>query len=141
MMARVIADPNFQKLKPHEQKRLVKGEWRMDSQWIDLAVDSGLDRQYFLNIYKHLCGYSHSGYLSTLQIRDNWKSYEGQLEMTERITGIICSVLAHFIYVYCEFFPAAHEALQAQPDQKFIASLWRTTPEDWANYYKNRQDQ
>jgi hypothetical protein len=76
LLARIRIDPHFKNLSKRQQAKLIEGQWRMNFQWIDLALEAGLDEHYFLNIYKHLCGYSHTAYLSTVQIRDSWKSYE-----------------------------------------------------------------
>ena len=141
LMEKIKTNPHFQMLTSKQQERLIKGEWRMNLQWIDLAMGSGLDRQYFINIYKHFCGYSHTAYLSTLQMRDSWNSFQDQQKMTVMVAGVVCSVLAHFAHDYCEFFPAARAALYAHPSHKRIADNWRVTREQWAEFRSQQQGQ
>lgn len=56
-----------------------KGEWRLPAKtvngrldwpgWVDLAETAGFGRKHAEDIYRYLCGYSHSGYIPALQLR------------------------------------------------------------------------
>jgi hypothetical protein len=127
-------DPYFLELKKDQQEKLLNGNWRMSFQWKHLAAQAGLDEFYFLNTYKHMCSYSHSGYLSTVQIQESWSSMEAQKSMSQAVASITNNVLAYFILKYVEFFPAARHALDARPQDKLLVVLWATTPEEWKSF-------
>ncbi|MBI9035881.1 MAG: hypothetical protein JEZ03_15575, partial [Bacteroidales bacterium] len=58
----------FQRLSKDAKKKIKRGEWKHYLKWKDLAVDAKFDEIMFIDMYKYLCSYSHSGRLSVLQL-------------------------------------------------------------------------
>ncbi len=117
-------------------KRLLGGEWRIGSGWLDLGISAGFHKEYFKNIYGYLCGYSHSSYLSALQIGQA-QSIEDQKMLSEAMLGVGVVVMAHFTFSYSNTFSTANNVLLANPAAKSIAEKWKFGPEDMSKIYGN----
>ena len=94
----------FKSLTPNEQKKALKGEWRLNYKWHDLATKAGFNEIYFRQQYKFLCGYAHASRLSVIQIQQN-KTFEKQKEMTWASIGTLIIILAKHMYDYIEIMP------------------------------------
>ncbi len=70
-----------------QRRKILGGEWRIGNDWADLGAQAGFHTKYFDNIYGYLCGYSHSSYISVLQVGQA-KSIEDQQMLTKSILGI-----------------------------------------------------
>lgn len=141
LIERMKTDPHFLAMNKSQQDKLVKGNWRMGLQWKDLASLAGLDALYFNNIYKHLCGYSHSGYISTVQIRDSWNSIKDQKEMARTVAVVTSNVLSYFAVKYCEFFPNAQQVLDARSELKSLVETWAVKAKHWEEVRLAQQGQ
>lgn len=80
----IEALPQFQSYSTRQQAKLLGGEWKIGMSWTDLGNEAGFHEKYFNNIYSYLCGYSHSSYISALQVSQA-KSVETQKNLTEAI--------------------------------------------------------
>lgn len=119
----------FQKYTPKQQSRLLKGDWRIGKDWSDLGVQAGFHEQYFKDVYGYLCGYSHSNYLSALQVGQA-QSIEEQRKLTQAILGIGLALMAHFAFSYSSAFSSAALVLATSTEARRIAEKWRFKPEN-----------
>ncbi|MCR4303864.1 MAG: DUF5677 domain-containing protein [Gallionella sp.] len=117
-----------------QRKKLLGGEWRIGKGWADLGTQAGFHNKYFDNIYGYLCGYSHSSYLSALQVGQA-QSIEDQQRLTQSILGIGVVLMAHFAFSYAAAFSNAESVLSAYPDARRVAEKWRFGPKDMASIY------
>lgn len=126
--------PQIANYTDRQRKKLLNGDWRIGKGWADLGAHAGFHGKYFDNIYGYLCGYSHSSYLSALQVGQA-KSIENQQKLTQSIMGIGVVLMAHFAFSYSRAFSNAEKVLSGNPTVKRIAEKWRIDPEDMAAIY------
>ena len=119
---------------PNQQGQLLKGKWRVGNGWTDLGVNAGFHKKYFDNIYSYLCGYSHSSYISAIQVGQA-QSREDQECLTSSILGIGTVIMAHYAFSYSKTFDSAIEVLNKNGAAKAIAEKWHFGPEDMAAIY------
>lgn len=117
-----------------QRKKLLEGEWRIGNGWADLGGFAGFHEKYFKNIYSYLCGYSHSSYLSALQVGQA-KSIADQQMLTQSIIGVGVVLMAHFAFSYSEAFNTASVVLSANPNAMRVAEKWRLGTKDMAAIY------
>lgn len=125
---------NFAKLSEKQQRRVLGGEWRVGQAWSDLSKNAGFNENYFKNIYGYLCGYSHSSYISALQVGQA-QDIEDQRMLTESIMGIGVVVMAHFTHSYSSLFEAAGNVFSRDLAAKKVAEKWHFGAEDMAEIY------
>lgn len=118
-----------------QRSKLLGGEWRIGISWADLGAQAGFHPKYFENTYSYLCGYSHSSYLSALQVGQA-QSIEDQRMLTQSILGVGIVLMAHFVFSYSGAFGNAENVLSANPSAKRVAETWRFGPEDMAPIYE-----
>jgi Family of unknown function (DUF5677) len=121
-----------------QQEQLLKGKWRVGNGWTDLGVNAGFYKKYFDNIYSYLCGYSHSSYISAMQVGQA-QSIEDQESLTNSILGIGIVIMAHYAFSYSETFDSAREVLNKNSAAKAIAEKWHFGPEDMTVIYDRKQ--
>ena len=126
--------PQFLTYSPKKRAELLKGNWRTGNSWSNLGVKSGFHERYFKNIYSYLCGYSHSSYLSALQIGQS-KTIADQRRLTQSILSIGLAIMAQFTFNYSNIFDSANHVLESNPETKRIAEKWRLRPEEMAAIY------
>ncbi|MEO6882589.1 MAG: DUF5677 domain-containing protein [Bacteroidia bacterium] len=101
-------NPIFKLLEQHDQKKALKGEWRLNFKWHDLAMKAGFSEAFFRQQYKFLCCYAHASRLSVIQIQQN-KTIEQQKEMVISAIDTLLMVLAKHMYDYIEIMPELKE--------------------------------
>lgn len=131
LKAEVESSPYICDYNDKQRKKLINGDWRIGKSWADLGISAGFHEKYFKNIYGYLCGYSHSSYLSALQVGQA-QSIEDQRKLTQSILGIGVVLMANFAFSYSSAFSGANKVLSANPLAKRIAEKWRFGPEDMA---------
>lgn len=134
LKSEIGAAPQFQIYSSNQRKQLLKGEWKTGISWTDLGVEAGFHEKYFKNIYSYLCGYSHSSYISALQVGQA-DSPETQRSLTQAILGIGVVIMAHYAFTYSRVFKQAEAVLAVKPEARRIAEKWRFGPEDMAAIY------
>ena len=122
----------FKVMSAKSQKDTLKGKWRGDNSWSDIAVKAGFHGTYFRMTYSYLCGYSHASYASALQVGQ--AAPETQLELGRSILGLGSVVMAHFIQAYQVLFPAATEVL-VKARGFDVAAKWYFSAEDMDSIY------
>lgn len=124
----------FQALPQKHKSKLLKGEWRMERSWTDLGVAAGFHEKYFRNIYNYLCGYSHSSFISVLQVGQA-KTTADQAMLAQAIMGIGVVVMAHFSSAYVLLFESAAQVLQQNKEAARVAEKWRFSAKDMVTVY------
>lgn len=125
----------FQSYSAKQQQKLLLGDWRVGKSWIDLGVEAGFHQQYFKEVYGYLCGYSHSSYLSALQVGEA-NSIDSQKLLTRGILGIGLVIMAHHAFSYSSAFNLTETLLSKNIAAKKTADVWRFEPEDMDILYK-----
>ncbi len=126
----------FKSFTTNQQTEILKGKWRVGSGWSNLGVAAGFHKKYFDNIYSYLCGYSHSSYISAMQIGQA-KSIEEQESLTNSIMGIGIVIMAHYAFSYSAAFESAKEVLNKSNIAKAIAEKWHFGPDDMDAIYSH----
>jgi hypothetical protein len=125
----------FQRLDQKLQSKILKGEWRAGKSWADLGVEAGFHQIYFRNTYGYLCGYSHSSYISVVQVRD-----ARLLEDQDMLTGIMMTVgmriMALFVASYSRLFSSVSEILDRNKSALAMADKWHFTVADMDGIFK-----
>lgn len=124
----IEGSPLLSEYSPKEIKELKKGNWRVGWSWGGEAVRAGFHKLYFDNVYSHLCGYSHSNYISAMQVGQA-QSITDQSRLASAGIQISIHILAHFIHLYASLFSQAADLLAASP-AKPVADLWHFKAED-----------
>jgi len=120
--------PFFNTLSKKKKDQALKGFWRLDNPWVNLAKQSGFSEPFFRQQYKFLCGYAHSSRLSIIQIQQS-KELEQQKEMAKASISVLMVVLAKFMYDYIQLIPelkAVEKDLEAFP----MISIWKMVGEN-----------
>jgi hypothetical protein len=126
--------PQLQAYTQKQRAKLLEGDWRIGNGWSDLSVQAGFHEKYFKNIYGYLCGYSHSSYISALQVGQA-QTIEDQQMLSQAILGIGVVIMAHFAFSYSGAFNSARAVLTANNEARRVAEKWRFGPEDMAAIY------
>ena len=134
LRAEIESSPYLLTYTNKQRKKLIDGDWRTGRGWTDLGISAGFHEKYFKNIYGYLCGYSHSSYLSALQVGQA-HSIDDQQMLTQSILGIGVVLMAHFAFSYSSAFSDANAVLSANPSAKRVAEKWRFDSEDMAEIY------
>ncbi|MGD8220193.1 DUF5677 domain-containing protein [Pseudomonas thivervalensis] len=124
----IQSSEHFKKYSLKEQAQLLKGNWRVSWSWGEEAVRAGFHRRYFDNVYGYLCGYSHSNYISAMQIGQA-QELSIQAQMSEAGLQVSVHVMAHFIHLYAATFSPAANLLD-KSEAKSIANLWHFKADD-----------
>lgn len=124
----IQALPFFKSLPKRNQDQALKGFWRLDNAWVNLATQSGFSEAFFRQQYKFLCGYAHSSRLCIIQIQQT-KDIERQREMAKASIGVLMVVIAKFMYDYIQIIPelkAVEKEIEALP----MISSWKMVGEN-----------
>lgn len=130
----VKGSPYFSALTARQQKRLLAGDWKIVMGTADMAKVAGLHDGYFGNLYDYTCAYSHSSYLSALQIGQG-SSIDVQHRMATAVMSVAVLTLAYFVSSYPKQFPEAQQIIDADPLGKATADKWALKAEDLAPYF------
>jgi AraC-like DNA-binding protein len=134
LRSEIEVSPHIQAYTEKQRVKLLQGDWKIGKSWADLSADAGLHPKYFSDVYGYLCGYSHSSYLSALQVGQA-QSIEDQRMLAQAILGFGVVIMAHFAFTYSTAFSSADAVLSANPDAKRVAEKWRFGADDMAMIY------
>lgn len=131
---RLQADPLFGPLEPARKKEALRGEWRMGQDWVMLAGSAGISRGYFRWVYRYLCGYAHTNYLSVLQqAQAETKSDQEELAGPYLSTGLM--IMSHFITAYAQLSAEALAVLDSRPEAKRLVQICRLDASEMDRIY------
>lgn len=123
----------FEGYTPKQQMQLLKGNWRTDKDWSEIASDAGFHEKYFKMVYGYLCGYSHSSYISVLQIGQS-RSIDDQSFLAKTVVNIALTIMAHYIFNFCNIFKI--NILEFFDEEGLgILQKWRVTAENMDSIY------
>ncbi len=125
---------HFRTYTERQRKKILEGNWRIGNSWADLGISAGFHEKYFKNIYGYLCGYSHSSYISIMQVGQA-ESIEDQRMLTKAFLGVGVVLMAHFAFSYSNIFRASKTVLHANPLATRVAKKWKFGQEDMAEIY------
>ena len=108
----------------------------MEQSWADLGVAAGFHEKYFRNIYNYLCGYSHSSFISILQVGQA-RTIEDQAMLAKAIMGIGVVIMAHFSAAYVHLLASAAQVLSQNEKAAHIAEQWRFSADDMVTLYRS----
>jgi hypothetical protein len=112
----------FNTLSSSQQKKSLKGEWRLGYQWTDLAEFANLDKEQFRATYRYLCSYAHTGYHSIFQMQQ--AAYPSEtVSLTEVWIDSVMGVVSHFIYDYIKVYPKTVGLFRQYPEAENIAYI------------------
>ena len=118
----------------NQQKRLLVGDWRAGMAWWEIGCAAGFHPVYLRNTYNYLCGYSHSSFLSAMQI-DQAREPDVQEEFASGMLEVGMMLMAHFVFTYTELFPDTADPLSHDADARAIAEKWRFGREEMDAIY------
>ncbi len=124
----------FSRFTPKQRIRLLAGDWRIERGWQEIAIAAGFHTKYFSSTYTFLCGYSHSSYLSVLQVGQA-RSIDLQSSLAQMCHGIGLVLMSHFVFACAEIFNDARVVLLASSGAEGVARKWRLTSSDMAPLY------
>jgi len=122
---KILASPHSKNYDVKQLKLLLRGKWRGNNSWGDLAKIADFPESYFNNVYGFLCGYSHSSYISALQVSQARNSINDQKMLAGSIAQIGKVLMAHFAFAYPNIFDGAKPTLEAEVASKKLAQIWR----------------
>jgi hypothetical protein len=117
----------YQELNSKKKKQIIRGNWRANASWHDLAIESGFNSDYFSQQYKYLCSYAHSGRLSVIQVQQN-DTFKIQQDMADSFMGTLMMILAKNMIDYIKIFPNL-ELVKQNRDLYSIIFLWKEIAE------------
>jgi hypothetical protein len=106
-----------------EQRALLKGNWRPGLGWVALGEAAGFHPVQIGDLYSYLCGYSHSSWLSVLQVRDAGTLAQ-QAAMTASSVSTACTLMSFFARHYVALFPDAQAVLDRDPQAGALLTKW-----------------
>ena len=134
LKATLERSPILAEFTPKKRARLLSGDWRIERSWQEIALAAGFHPKYFTSTYSFLCGYSHSNYLSALQVGQA-SSINQQSLLTQMCRGVGVVIMAHFAFTYAAIFDDADNVLTSQPHAERVARKWRLLSQDMAPLY------
>lgn len=134
LKAEIQSNPIFESYSEKQKKQLLKGNWDFNTSWQDMGVKAGFHPIHFRMTYSFLCGYSHSSYISILQIQQS-KTEEEQRCFTSPMLQIGGILMAYFTFAYPKVFKSACGIIEKNPDAKIVAKKWHLTKERMNEVY------
>jgi hypothetical protein len=116
------ANGAFRQLPARDQKKLLRGDWRLRS-WTSIGRSAGLHDVNAKAFYSYLCGYAHAGNLSVLQMRQA-DTAELQRSLCASSMTLVLIAMANMVKSYCAVFPKSMDRLTQDPDGAGLAEVW-----------------
>lgn len=121
----IAADPAFDRLTKEERKDALNGKWRLKRKWEDLAALADQHRKWFVPLYRHLCGHSHTSYISALQLAQG--DSKVQTAQAEALLGVGCHLMSPFLKQYRALSSRAASVLPTGGDAHRALEQWHIT--------------
>jgi hypothetical protein len=109
-------------VRDEQKEKVMKGEWKLKS-WREIAQGAGLTRVLCLDMYRYLCEYAHSGFISASEIEQALHKSE-QPHLIEAAMITVSIATANLIHGYCELFPTAKQILVADVEGHEAVTKW-----------------
>lgn len=115
---------SFQNLSGKQKREILKGRWRLQG-WQEIAKDAGFGQMLGSDMYRHLCGYAHSSWLSVIQVSQATLRKETELLVIPAMNSVNL-VMSRMIFEYCATFPKVKDVLDRDTKGKATAEAWLT---------------
>ncbi|MFC6283754.1 DUF5677 domain-containing protein, partial [Polaromonas aquatica] len=130
----IKANKHFLELSKGAQKALLLGKWRMGRSVEEIAQQVGFHSRQLDGLYSYLCSYSHSSYISALQIGQADEPMER--ELSRMSIGVSCNMTARMIKTYARLFPDAQQVFESSTaEDKRAVERWNFLREDFEMSY------
>lgn len=130
----IANSPHLATYSEKQAKRILAGGWSQLRNWGDLAIDAGIHPRYFDQTYNHLSGYSHSSYISAMQIAQA-RDMLTQLHMAKTCLHMSLFYTAHFVANFAKISSTAQQFLSSDDAAKKLLKTWHISSEDWTKIY------
>lgn len=110
----------YQELPDKVKQLILKGKWRGNKGWADLATDAMIFSDIFKMFYSLVSSYSHSGRLSVMQIEQIKK--EKEFSQVFQLINLI--ILSRLLVDYSSLFPACEESFKSNKTAYNLAQIW-----------------
>lgn len=127
---------HFNKLSEKQKKLIKSGKWRTEWQWHEEAQRAKFNKSFFNNVYKHLCGFAHSSYISAMQIQSA-QDIIIQRKLSSTSISLCCHLLAKTILLHAQIFSIDLNTMLT-PEEQFICNVWNFTNEDIQHLYTEK---
>jgi len=130
----IAKSPHLAAYTEKQARRILAGGWSQLRDWSELAVHAGIHPRYFDQTYNHLSGFSHSSYISAIQISQA-RDMHTQLHMAQTCVQMSLFYTAHFVVNFSKISASAALFISSDDAAKKFLKLWHITSEDWAKIY------
>ena len=130
----IEASPFYALYSKGELAKLRKGDWSAGTNWNELAVKAGFHRVYFTSIYPYLSGYTHTDFISCLQIRSA-TSLQAHYDLGVATLQMCVVMIGHFVHFYAGLFPASKTVFDQSSEGIELATKWHIRAETMAHIY------
>ena len=120
------------RLSKKEQEKARNGQWRLNKTWADLAASANQHPQWFVQIYRYLCGHSHTSYISTLQLSQAGPAE--QQRFVQSLLDIGCLLASHFLNNYARLSEHVRQGLPTDGDSRLALERWHISAEQMARW-------
>ncbi|MBI2728769.1 MAG: hypothetical protein HYX42_21215 [Polaromonas sp.] len=128
LKAEITVHELFLTLAPVQQRAALKGDWRMNMKWHEIAKAVNLSVSFFVSSYTYLCDYSHSSYIAALQVGEA-DTPEAERALTTVTLRIANYIMALFIQHYSDLFEPAMATMQNSPCLPTAIMWWKAAAE------------
>lgn len=111
LQAKLKQNRHYLSLGKKQRESVLKGRWRFLG-WKQMAKNIGLGTRYS-EFYSHLCSYSHSGFLSVLQVGQA-TTKEAQIMLSKASLNLAKVCIANIVLLHCDLFPRAQAVFQKE---------------------------
>ena len=132
----ILEHPIYANLAKERQKESLKGKWKFQHKWEDLAELAGSHKDYFVPLYAYVSAHAHGSYLSILQVSQA-TDRQTQRGLTGLYTGVGLNLMSHFIKTYCLLFPEAQKVLDQNDSYKRLVEINHISAADWGKFQAN----
>jgi len=129
----IKSNPLYLQLSEPRQKEAMRGKWRFEKKWEDLAELTGTHKGFFVSLYAYLSSFAHTGYLGILQLSQATER-EIQQRLADIYTNIGLTIMSHFILAYCSLFQEAQNVLDQNDSYKKLVEVYFLKAEDWERF-------
>ena len=108
----LYSNPKYKSLPKNRKKKFKKKSFSWHPEWTLLATMAGISEKYWKNNYAFMSHYTHSGYISTFQIRQIHSNEQAKSQCLSFLQ-LVTIVLARFISEYSGFHENVESALKS----------------------------
>ncbi|EJL81231.1 hypothetical protein PMI16_04837 [Herbaspirillum sp. CF444] len=120
-----------------QAQRILSGGWSQLRDWKVLAIDAGIHPRYFDSTYSHLSGFSHSSYISAIQISQA-RNMQTQSDMARFCVQICLFYMTHFLVKFSQISSTAKQFLNNDTAAISLIQKWHISSDDWNKLYSEK---